>query len=127
MRPGPRVDLERPRIARIETLAAETERHATLSFRDERLAASPAGTFCMVWVPGRDEVPMGLGYTDEAGRATLTVEGKGDCTKALLALGVGGKIGVRGPYGTGFSLPKKKASICFVGGGTGIAPMARGA
>src|SRR5581483_8649577 len=53
-------------------------------------------------------------------------EGKGDCTKALLALGVGGRIGVRGPYGQGFRLPKK-GNVCFVGGGTGIAPMARGA
>jgi dihydroorotate dehydrogenase electron transfer subunit len=129
MRLGPRVDgvLERPRITRIEAFAQETPRHATIAFRDELLAAAPAGTFCMVWVPGTDEVPMGLGPTDEEGRVTLTVEAKGDCTKALLALGEGGKIGVRGPYGTGFTIPKKKASLCFVGGGTGIAPMARGA
>ncbi|HUR60831.1 MAG TPA: dihydroorotate dehydrogenase electron transfer subunit [Candidatus Thermoplasmatota archaeon] len=119
--------LERPRITRIESFTQETPRHATLAFRDDRLAAAPAGTFCMVWVPGVDEVPMGLGPNDAEGRVTLTVEGKGDCTKALLALGLGGKIGVRGPYGNGFTLPAKKGSVCFVGGGTGIAPMARGA
>ncbi|MFO1535642.1 MAG: dihydroorotate dehydrogenase electron transfer subunit [Thermoplasmatota archaeon] len=119
--------LERPRVTRIETFAQETPRHATIGFRDDLLAAAPAGTFCMVWVPGVDEVPMGLGPTDAEGRVTLTVEAKGDCTKALLALGMGGRIGVRGPYGTGFTLPPKPASLCFVGGGTGIAPMARGA
>lgn len=123
--PAPRL-LERPRVTRIEAVQRETERHVTIAFRDAALAAAPAGTFCMVWVPGVDEVPMGLGYNDNEGRVTLTVEGKGDCTKALVALPVGAKIGVRGPYGRGFALPKT-GRVCFVGGGTGIAPMARGA
>lgn len=118
--------LERPRVTRIEGIRRETDRHVTIAFKDEALAAAPAGTFCMVWVPGVDEVPMGLGYNDGEGRVTLTVEGKGDCTKALVALPVGARIGVRGPYGRGFDLPKK-GHVCFVGGGTGIAPMARGA
>lgn len=119
--------LERPRITRIESVEWETERHATIRFFDDAIAAGPAGTFCMVWVPGVDEVPMGTGATDAAGRVTLTVEAKGDCTKALLALAAGDRIGVRGPYGTGFALPDQKGKVCFVGGGTGIAPMARGA
>ncbi len=119
--------LERPRVTRLESLAWETERHATITFRDEAIAHSRAGSFCMVWVPGVDEVPMGTGYTDAEGRVTLTVEAKGDCTRALLALQPGDKIGVRGPYGTGFGLPEAPSRVCFVGGGTGIAPMARGA
>jgi dihydroorotate dehydrogenase electron transfer subunit len=119
--------LERPRITRIESVERETGRHATIAFADPRLAPAPAGTFCMVWVPGVDEVPMGLGHTDAHGRVTLTIEGKGECTQALLALGEGARIGVRGPYGRGFTLPKGKGAVCFVGGGTGIAPMARGA
>lgn len=119
--------LERPRITRLESVEWETERHATIRFFDDAIAASPAGTFCMVWVPGVDEVPMGTGYTDAAGRVTLTVEAKGDCTKALLELAAGDRIGVRGPYGTGFKLPAEPGRVCFVGGGTGIAPMARGA
>lgn len=119
--------LERPRITRIASLRRESPRHATISFADPMLRDAPSGTFCMVWVPGVDEVPMGLGYTDEKGNVTLTVEGKGDCTNALLAIGTGGKIGVRGPYGQGFRLPEKPGRVCFVGGGTGIAPMARGA
>lgn len=118
--------LQRPRVTRIVASRKETSRHATITFGDAALAAAPAGTFCMVWVPGVDEVPMGLGYTDHEGRVTLTVEGKGDCTKALLDLPVGARIGVRGPYGRGFALPEA-GRACFVGGGTGIAPMARGA
>jgi dihydroorotate dehydrogenase electron transfer subunit len=119
--------LERPRITTLESVAWETKRHATIAFHDEAVAASPAGTFCMVWVPGVDEVPMGTGYTDEDGRVTLTIEAKGDCTEAMLALPEGSRIGVRGPYGTGFALPRDPVRVCFVGGGTGIAPMARGA
>jgi dihydroorotate dehydrogenase electron transfer subunit len=118
--------LERPRVTRIEAVRRETARHATIAFRDDALAAATPGAFCMVWVPGVDEVPMGLGYNDDEGRVTLTVEGKGDCTQRLLELGQGGKIGVRGPYGRGFALPAR-GKACFVGGGTGIAPMARGA
>ncbi len=121
------MDLERPRITTLEELSWETPRHATIRFQDEALATAEAGTFGMVWVPGVDEVPMGIGFTDEAGRVTLTVEGKGDCTKALLALEAGARIGVRGPYGTGFHLPEEPSTVVFVGGGTGIAPMARGA
>lgn len=151
----PAARLEVPRATRIEQVVWETERHATIAFRDGPLAACPAGTFAMVWVPGVDEVPMGVGYTDSEGRVTLTIEAKGDCTRALLALPVGSRIGVRGPYGRGFALPPaahaaptpavprstgdadpsapgagrgtKSSRVCFVGGGTGIAPMARGA
>ena len=119
--------LQRPRITRLESVEWETPRHATIRFHDEALAASPAGTFCMVWVPGVDEVPMGTGYTDARGRVTLTVEAKGDCTTALLDLDADARVGVRGPYGTGFTLPERPGRVCFVGGGTGIAPMARGA
>jgi dihydroorotate dehydrogenase electron transfer subunit len=119
--------LERPRVVRLAWVRRETTRHSTLAFRDDRLAAAAAGTFAMVWVPGADEVPMGLGYTDPDGLVTLTVEGKGDCTKALLARAAGARIGVRGPYGRGFTFPKRAGRVCFVGGGTGIAPMARGA
>lgn len=117
--------LERPRVVPLETVTRETDRHATLSFRDPLLAEAQPGTFCMVWIPGVDEIPMGLGYNDADGRVTLTVEGKGDATKALLALKSGDRMGLRGPYGQGFRLPAKGHAV-FVGGGTGIAPMARG-
>lgn len=122
----PRAALERPRITAIAAARAETTRHSTIAFADPLLVAGGAGQFCMVWVPGVDEVPMGLGYNDEVGRVTLTVEGKGECTKALLERPVGSRIGVRGPYGRGFALPAS-GRVCFIGGGTGIAPMARGA
>lgn len=118
--------MQRPRVTKLESLNWETERHATITFDDPLLAGSPAGTFCMVWVPGVDEVPMGTGFTTPDGKVSLTVEAKGDCTKAMLALPEGSKIGVRGPYGQGFRLPAS-GHVCFVGGGTGIAPMARGA
>ena len=81
--------VQRPRATTLESLEWETERHATITFRDEALAKSGAGTFCMVWVPGVDEVPMGTGITHEDGRVSLTVEAKGDCTHAMLALPVG--------------------------------------
>jgi len=124
--------VERPRVTVLERVDWETPRHATISFQDPAVAAGPAGTFCMFWVPGVDEVPMGTGYTDANGRVTLTVEAKGDCTEALLKLPLGSRIGVRGPYGTGFRLPERRPDgtagrVCFLGGGTGIAPMAKGA
>jgi len=35
----------------------------------------------------------------------------------------GDLIGVRGPYGTAFSIPKKTKRVLLIGGGTGIAPV----
>jgi dihydroorotate dehydrogenase electron transfer subunit len=82
------------------------------------------GQFIMVWVPGIDEVPMSISGCDDMGDWNFTVKNVGECTNALFNLNINDFIGIRGPYGTSFSLPSKKIEKAFlVGGGTGIAPL----
>ncbi|MFX0031148.1 MAG: dihydroorotate dehydrogenase electron transfer subunit [Candidatus Hodarchaeota archaeon] len=83
-----------------------------------------AGQFVMIWVPGVDEVPMSLSGCDENGNWTITVKNVGECTNAIHNLNVGDFLGVRGPLGNYFELPKKKSVISIlIGGGFGIAPL----
>ena len=77
------------------------------------------GQFFMVWLPGLDEVPMSASYCE--GRKGITVKDIGPATKALCNLRTGDRIGVRGPYGHGYTLHDGKTLV--VGGGTGMASL----
>jgi dihydroorotate dehydrogenase electron transfer subunit len=73
------------------------------------------GQFVMVWVPGVDEIPMALSSEN-----SITVQKAGDATSALFELGSGGKLGIRGPYGNGFTKAEK---VLAIAGGVGAAPL----
>lgn len=82
------------------------------------------GQFMMIWVPGIDEIPMSISGYDEKGDWCITVKKIGECTGALHELTIGDYIGVRGPFGTPFSLPtEKNKHIYLIGGGIGMAPL----
>jgi dihydroorotate dehydrogenase electron transfer subunit len=83
-------------------------------FFDRSFSFSP-GQFLMVWVPGIDEIPMALSSEN-----SITVQNVGDATAALFDIGVGGKIGIRGPLGNGFSKAEK---VLAIAGGVGAAPL----
>jgi dihydroorotate dehydrogenase electron transfer subunit len=96
----------------------ETSMIKSLRFK-ETLIATP-GQFVMVWVPGVDEFPMSVSYAGD--RCGITYQIIGDGTRALASKKPGDKIGLRGPYGKGFSIHGKK--LLLVGGGAGMAPLA---
>ena len=77
------------------------------------------GQFFMVWLPGVDEIPMSASYCD--GRKGITVKEIGPATKALCNLRSGDRIGVRGPYGHGYTIHEGRTLV--VGGGTGMASL----
>jgi len=79
------------------------------------------GQFFMIWVPGVDEIPMSVSSISPTQKA-ITFRDIGEATHALSQLNTGDLIGVRGPYGNGFSITGKHP--LFVGGGTGIAMLA---
>ncbi len=79
------------------------------------------GQFYMIWIPGVDEIPMSVS-TIQGELKGITFRKIGQATHALANLKPGDLIGVRGPYGKGFSLSGKH--VLFVGGGTGIAMLA---
>jgi dihydroorotate dehydrogenase electron transfer subunit len=83
-------------------------------FFDLSFSFSP-GQFVMVWVPGIDEIPMALSSEN-----SITVQNVGDATAALFGIAEGGKIGIRGPFGNGFSRAEK---VLAIAGGVGAAPL----
>ena len=83
-------------------------------FFDRQFPFQP-GQFVMVWVPGVDEVPMAL-----SSEISITVQKVGDATAALFSLKTGDKIGIRGPFGNGFTKAEK---VLAIAGGVGAAPI----
>ena len=76
------------------------------------------GEFYMIWIPDVDEIPMSVSIINSDIKG-ITFRIVGEATEALYQKTINDKIGIRGPYGNGFSLDGNK--ILFVAGGTGIA------
>lgn len=83
-------------------------------FFDQSFVFHP-GQFVMVWVPGVDEIPMALSSPN-----SITVQNVGDTTGSLFGMGTGEKLGVRGPFGNGFTRGEK---VLAIAGGVGAAPL----
>ncbi|NLI74997.1 MAG: dihydroorotate dehydrogenase electron transfer subunit [Candidatus Riflebacteria bacterium] len=82
------------------------------------LEAEP-GQFVTVWLPGVDEKPFALsGRRPHA--LEITVKAVGPFTRRLLEARPGDRVGLRGPFGRGFSLT---GGAVLVGGGIGNAPL----
>ncbi len=107
-----------PRPARVQRNLALNYRTRTLVL-DLRLPQVQPGQFVMVWVPGLDEKPYSLAGADPL---TLTVAQVGPFSSALQQLRPGDRLGIRGPFGHGFTLQGRHALL--VGGGYGVAPLA---
>ena len=108
-----------PTITTILTSTTEATDIKTITFRYPGPVLP--GQFFMIWVPGVDEIPMSVSKITNDAKG-ITFRKIGDATHALYHLKPGSKIGVRGPYGNGFTLTGKH--LLFVGGGTGIAMLA---
>ena len=103
-----------PQITAIKKIVKENYKVKTF-YLAKNIDAKP-GQFIMVWLPGIDEKPFTLSSTGK--ETSITIEEKGKFTKELFKLKAGDKIGVRGPYGNGFSI---KDNACVAAGGLGIA------
>ncbi len=79
------------------------------------------GQFLMLWVPGVDEKPMSVAYSDE-NEFWVTVCAVGPTSKALHGMQVGDLVGIRGPLGTHYGW-EKGDHLALVSGGYGAAPM----
>lgn len=106
---------------KIQEIREENSTVKTFTFHDKRCAGAKPGQFVMVWIPGVDEIPMSLSTISPDGRSSITVAEVGEATKVLHQRKIGDVLGVRGPYGNGFTLTSGKVMI--VGGGTGLTPL----
>jgi len=108
-----------PTITAILTSSVEAADTKTITFRHHGDVLP--GQFFMIWIPGIDEIPMSVSQISTNVKG-ITFRNIGDATRALYQLRKGDKIGIRGPYGNGFTITGKH--LLFVGGGTGIAMLA---
>ncbi|MGY2012095.1 FAD/NAD(P)-binding protein [Nocardia gipuzkoensis] len=100
------------------TLRLEPVRDAAQRFR--------AGQFMMLYSFGVGEVAISISGNPAAGDDILehTIRAVGAVSAALHDTDIGGLIGVRGPFGTGWDLASAVGGdLVIVGGGVGLAPL----
>lgn len=112
--------VEKPIVLPIKKIIKESPKVKTFYF-NYNFNAKP-GQFLMVWVPGVGERPIAI-FEEKKG-FSISVAKVGTATSALHQFKVGQKTGFRGPFGTFFTLPKRKGEIVLIGGGYGISPLA---
>jgi len=123
---------------RIEAITPEVDGVSTyhLRFQDAEVDAAyrfEPGQFNMLYVPGVGEVAIGVStrggmagdpHGDSRGTWDHTVRLAGHVTTALAKIGVGGTIGLRGPYGTAWPIDQAVGKdVVLVAGGTGLASL----
>jgi len=111
----------RLRIVKIQEVKGESPTVKTFTFQDKLCGKAEPGQFVMVWIPGVDEIPFSLSTITSNGLTSITVAEVGEATKALHQRKRGDALGIRGPYGNGFTLAS--GNIMIAGGGTGLVPL----
>jgi len=111
------------RTTRIANVTTETPTVKSFMFNDRLCSEAKPGQFIMIWIPGLDEVPMSLAMLNpKRNQAAVTVGRVGEATNALHKMKTGDTIGIRGPFGKGYTLTNAR-KIMIVGGGTGLASL----
>jgi NAD(P)H-flavin reductase len=109
-----------PEVAVIDEIKNEIEDVRTLYFSFERTEVERnfrirSGQFVMCTVFGAGEFAVSLPFSPENDRLHLSVRQE---------LGVGDKIGIRGPFGNGFPFDEIKGrNVVYAAGGIGIIPL----
>ncbi len=113
---------EQPIMMKIDKVIEEC--NGTKSFMFKHKLDYTPGQFIMVWLPGIDEKPFAISYHSEDVFG-ITVLERGIFTKILHNMKPGEQLGIRGPFGRGFSIPPKildgSRNACVIGGGCGLA------
>lgn len=118
-----------PRFLAVKRRIRETADVITIDIPVEHRAAAPArfkpGQFNMLYAFGVGEVPISIsGDPAAADQIVHTIRAVGPASNALAKLKSGEKIGVRGPFGSGW--PVDEAAGCdvlVIAGGIGLAPL----
>ena len=110
------------RTVEITRIQRESPDIVTLYFQDEDCSKASPGQYAMIWIPGGEEIPMSLSTINPGDDSSLTVREVGDATKVLCNMKAGNRIGVRGPFGKGYTLLGNEPLL--VAGGSGVASLA---
>ncbi|MBD3211648.1 MAG: dihydroorotate dehydrogenase electron transfer subunit [Candidatus Lokiarchaeota archaeon] len=107
-------------IAEIEKIDEHSPEIRSFWIRNARITkAYQPGNFVILWLPDYDFLPMSISKID-GNLLEITVQKIGPGTEQLFELGVGDKIGIRGPFGNTWNY-EDASNILVVGGGMGIA------
>jgi NAD(P)H-flavin reductase len=122
------IDPMTPYLYRIEKVQKDTHDTFTLNLvpsNGKAIKNFSPGQFNMLYVYGVGEVPISIsGDPNESEKLVHTTRMVGTVTKAMNALKKGDTIGIRGPYGTHWSVEKAYGNdVVFVAGGIGLAPL----
>jgi sulfhydrogenase subunit gamma (sulfur reductase) len=117
----------KPEMARLIDVEQMTrlEKLFTIESPNGDLGHDP-GQFVMVSVLGVGEAPISITSSPSRsnGRFELCVRSVGNVTNALHTLQKGDKVGIRGPFGSGFPLERMRGKdVLFAPGGLGLAPL----
>ena len=116
-----RTEAEAMRVVRLTKVKEEAGDMRSLHFADERCSEGVPGQYVMIWNPAAEEVPMSLASIGEDGNVSVVVRPVGESTEALCGMSAGDKIGLRGPFGNGYTV--QGSSPLLVAGGTGAASL----
>ena len=117
-----KMPLNIPSLHKIETIKTETDELKTFTFHSPEIAReSEPGQFIMVWSPGIDEIPISIADASPEGEVVVAIADVGDCSHSLHQKHEGDLVGLRGPYGRGFTISGER--LCMVAGGYGAAPL----
>lgn len=113
---------------RVRTTVRETRDSATVALEPvvARLPVPLPGQFMMLYAFGVGEVAMSVSGVSSASDGTLihTVRAVGAVSRALHDAPPGTVVGVRGPFGTDWGLPRARGrDLVIVAGGIGLAPL----
>lgn len=97
------------------------ETPSTVTLRFPYGPTTSPGQFVMVWIPGDDELPMSLSYTEGPSKG-ITVKVMGATSRRIQRIDAGTPLGIRGPYGNRFDLSPRR--VLVVAGGSGAAVLA---
>lgn len=91
---------------------------------DGRPMVFAPGQFNMLYLYGAGEVPISIVGQTQGGEAlTHTIRAVGRITRAMARLGVGERLGLRGPFGCGWPMREAEGrDLVLVTGGLGCAP-----
>jgi dihydroorotate dehydrogenase electron transfer subunit len=112
------------RLTRIDKVVQESSNIRSFIFEDEACLSAIPGQFVMVWLPGIGEFPMSVSLNYER-KSSIVIKPMGEGSRSLYNSSKGDFLGIRGPYGRGFTIPRTNSMFLLVGGGTGIAPIMR--
>lgn len=109
-----------PQTAKVKNIFDSAKNVKTFVFEAENFNCKP-GQFVNLWVANIDEKPFSVAR-DTGKEIWLTISKVGPFTEEVFKLKKGDLVGIRGPYGKGFSVLKNK-KIALIGGGFGMAPL----